>query len=299
MSDDSTVQPARKKMLSEIDRLLRGGFTRREDLRAGRIDVPVRTLVQAGLFLGGLYGVMMGLFALSDRGGAGLLQLIATTVKVPMLFLLTLVVTYPSLYVFSALARTRLHAPQTLKLLLAAIGVNLAVLASFGPVTAFFTVSTTSYPFMILLNVLFFGVSGIAGLTVLSHALRSIFESDEPQPAPAPAPPPASPTALTPIPPTTTAGSAPEGGAGEAAAPAAPAKPTVAPPIRVPPPGPVMSPGQRVFTIWIVIYAVVGAQMGWVMRPFIGSPDLPFQLFRGRESNFFESVIRALGQLFS
>jgi hypothetical protein len=32
--------------------------------------------------------------------------------------------------------------------------------------------------------------------------------------------------------------------------------------------------------MWLVIYAFVGIQMGWVLRPFIGSPDLPTHFFR-------------------
>ena len=31
---------------------------------------------------------------------------------------------------------------------------------------------------------------------------------------------------------------------------------------------------------WLTIYAFVGIQMGWVLRPFIGSPDLTPQFFR-------------------
>ena len=31
---------------------------------------------------------------------------------------------------------------------------------------------------------------------------------------------------------------------------------------------------------WLVIYAFVGIQMGWILRPFIGSPDAPTQFFR-------------------
>jgi hypothetical protein len=46
-----------------------------------------------------------------------------------------------------------------------------------------------------------------------------------------------------------------------------------------------------------MIYALVGAQMGWILRPFIGAPSLSFQLFRGREANFFVDFLRTLGQL--
>lgn len=258
MNDSSSPGNARR-LLGQIDRLLRGGFTERDTLRAGRIEVPVRTLLIGGVVFGAVYGVTMGLYAVGSRGAAGLLQLVATTLKVPLLFLLTLLVTYPSLYVFSALARSRLAAPETLRLLLAAVAVNLAVLASFGPVTAFFTLSTDSYPFMVLLNVVLFAVAGLVGLGFLRKALATVFET-----------------------------------ATAAAAPEAPELP--APRARREPPAPPAA--QRVFMVWLVIYAMVGAQMGWILRPFVGSPDLPFACFRARESSFFEAVIRALSQLF-
>jgi hypothetical protein len=38
--------------------------------------------------------------------------------------------------------------------------------------------------------------------------------------------------------------------------------------------------------------------MGWILRPFIGDPNLPFQWFRQRQSNFFEAVIIAFANLF-
>ncbi len=31
---------------------------------------------------------------------------------------------------------------------------------------------------------------------------------------------------------------------------------------------------------WLVIYAFVGIQMAWILRPFIGNPDMPAQFFR-------------------
>jgi len=60
----------------------------------------------------------------------------------------------------------------------------------------------------------------------------------------------------------------------------------------------VMNRGRTVFRVWLVIYSIVGAQMGWILRPFIGNPDLDFELFRDRYSNFFAEVPRLLGQLF-
>ena len=56
---------------------------------------------------------------------------------------------------------------------------------------------------------------------------------------------------------------------------------------------------KTVFRIWVIVFALVGAQMGWVLRPFIGNPNLEFTWFRGRESNFFQAILQTLGNLFS
>jgi hypothetical protein len=94
-----------KTWIRDVDGLLRGAFTRREDLEQGRITAPATKLVAAGLVLGAIYGLFMGLFAVLRPENPSWAQLFATTLKVPLLFLLTLLVTFPSLYVFSALAR--------------------------------------------------------------------------------------------------------------------------------------------------------------------------------------------------
>ena len=56
---------------------------------------------------------------------------------------------------------------------------------------------------------------------------------------------------------------------------------------------------KAVFRCWMVLFALVGSQMGWVLRPFVGSPNLPFTWFRGRESNFFQAVLQTFLNLFS
>jgi len=249
-----------RSTLSRVDTLLRGGFTQREALREGRVEVAVSHLASAALPLGVVYGVFMGLYAVMRGGDGSGLQLLATAIKVPLLFLLTLLVTLPSLYVLSALSRSRLSFTHTVRLLLAAVTVNLALLASLGPVTAFFTLSTESYPFMILLNVVFFAVSGLVGLAFLRKALDVVFE---PEPTPAPA-------------------AAPGAATGPPALFAAPRQ----------------DPAGRVFSAWTLIYAVVGAQMGWILRPFIGAPSEPFQWFRERQSNFFVVVWESFLRLF-
>ena len=60
------------------------------------------------------------------------------------------------------------------RLLIASLAVNLAVLASLGPIVAFFSVSTTSYHFMVLFNVLVFTVAGLLGLVFLIQTLNRL-----------------------------------------------------------------------------------------------------------------------------
>ncbi|MDB9493243.1 actin-binding WH2 domain-containing protein [Spirulina major CS-329] len=49
--------------------------------------------------------------------------------------------------------------------------------------------------------------------------------------------------------------------------------------------------------LWLFLYAFVGSQLGWTLRPFFGNPGQPFQLFRSLESNFFLHVLHLFGDL--
>jgi len=43
----------------------------------------------------------------------------------------------------------------------------------------------------------------------------------------------------------------------------------------------------RILKVWIIVFAFVGTQMAWSLRPFVGSPGVPFQIFRQQEGNFY------------
>lgn len=283
--------------LRQLDGLLRGEATRLSALRRGTIEISPDGLTVVIIALGLLYGFCMGCYAMFKRGDLSehILQLIATTGKVPILFLLTLVVTFPSLYVFNALVGSRLTLLSVLRLIIAALAVMLAVLASFGPIVAFFSISTTSYPFMLLLNVAIFSVSGFLGLKFLLLTLHrlSIIQNETPQLDECEEP------------------NYPAMNADTASlVPASTAMPVAAAPIKTS--GALDRLDDRVlgrdvkavFRIWIVVFGLVGGQMSWVLRPFIGSPNQSFEWLRifnvdGRDSNFFEAVFRALMNLIS
>ncbi len=284
--------------LRDLDRILRGDATQVETLREATLDVSVRRLAWLLVALGGIYGLCMGSYAVfrhNEPEYPYYWQLLSTTLKVPGLFLLTLAVTFPSLYVFNALVGSRLTMLPVLRLLVASLGVNLAVLASLGPIVAFFGVSTTSYPFMVMLNVVVFTVAGVLGLLFLLQTLHRLTLADARKRRES-----------------DVGGveSFSESAADSAADSMAPSATGAATPIVLaedaelatrrsvldlgaldPTEGHVLGEHvKKVFWCWIVVFGLVGAQMGWVLRPFVGDPDAPFAWFREREGNFFESV---------
>jgi hypothetical protein len=276
--------------LSHLDRLLRGDATRPEHLREGRITIDAGAMAVMIVLLGMVYGLCMGSYSLLKEVPEALSdpnmrykQLVATTLKVPALFYLTLLVTFPSLYVFNALVGSRLTLANVLRLLVASLAVNLAVLASLGPIVLFFSLTTKSYAFIQLLNVLVFSVAGVLGLVFLRqtlHRLTSTGGTLLPAKAePAAGEPGASPETMQPVNSSTSSD---------------------APSALDMPEGEAFGRQTRaVFACWMIVFALVGAQMGWVLRPFIGNPDLPFSWFRERRSNFFEAVLNALHSLFA
>lgn len=252
----------------ELDRLLRGELTRTASLREGGLEIDPARLALVIYALAASYGLCMGAFAVFRDEDPNYMQVVASMVKVPLLFFLTLIVTSPSLYVFNALVGSRLAPGALVRLLIAALAVMTAVLASLGPITAFFSLSTTSYPFMLLFNVAIFAVAGVLGLSFLLQTLHRLSLTEPPKAQPDP--------------------SAAEG-------------------VEVVEPGaldPVDDRGpskhvRLVFRIWVVVFALVGAQMSWVLRPFVGNPEIPFAWLRIRESNFFQVVLGTLKNLLS
>jgi hypothetical protein len=219
------------------------------------VGALVATICGAGL----LYGACMGLYGWMYGTDYGPLHVVAASLKMPFLLLATLLVTAPSLHVVAALARSTLEARQTLRALLTATAIDTVVLASLAPVTAFFTMSTRSHPFMQLLNGLFLAVGGLTGLVFLWRGLI------ETQGRPA----------STPM---------AQRAQGEAASER---PPRLVLPFAL----------KAVLAGWCVVYAGVGAQMAWLMRPFVGTPSLPQELFRAKDSNFLFGLFEALEYL--
>jgi len=181
--------------------------------------------------LGAGYGVVMGAMAGIP---AGLPQMVSSAVKAPLLFLLTLAVCYPVLYVVNVVMGSRLRFLQTLSLILMAVAMNAILLASCAPIVLFFTLIGTGYNFLKLLHVAIFGFSGLWAMFGLWRGLVAMCEQSSLYPRQA----------------------------------------------------------LRILYVWVFVFAFVGTQCAWTLRPFIGSPGAPFEIFRSySHMNFYEAVV--------
>jgi hypothetical protein len=115
--------------------------------------------------LGGVfYGLVVGI-------SVGGWQILYNPVKMPWIFIFTLLLCLPSLYVFSAYAGSRLSLAQTAAVAFNATAVVATILIGFAPVTWFFMFTAPdAYHFSVLLNVFVFAVAGFFGVQFLFRA---------------------------------------------------------------------------------------------------------------------------------
>ncbi|MBD2121259.1 actin-binding WH2 domain-containing protein [Trichocoleus sp. FACHB-262] len=218
-------------------------------------------LVSSSIFLA-IYGGIIGAFASP-------LQVLASAIKLPALYLITLIICLPTLYFFNAFFGSKQSIGQNLALLLTAISITAVLLFSFAPVTLFFLITIRNYQFFILLNVIIFALTGFIGISYLYQIMRPESEQLE--------------TALS-----------------------APVADNVEGDFVVVDADQKLSKKSNkgldsaaktrtnILRFWLGLYAFVGCQLAWTLRPFFGAPGQAFELFRPREGNFYLSVIQSL-----
>ncbi|MEL6189401.1 MAG: hypothetical protein AAFU79_32665 [Myxococcota bacterium] len=271
-----------RALLQDAERLIRGDLTRPDDLADGHIDLSPGSSARIVVVFGALAGALVGVYSLSG-GWTSAPQLLASTVKLPLMFIITVGVCFPSLFVFSALFGARLPLGAVLRLVWSHVAVMVMILASFGPIVAFFGLTGPSYGFMVLLNVITAGLSGLLGLGFLLRTLDRVIRAQAASEVPGARA--ASPTAAA------------EEGALSPAEGAPPDDSKSGAPGPLDPDVPLHERTKLIFRVWVVLFGMVGAQSSWLLRPLIGSPDLPFQLFRAKEGTFLTGVFNALAQL--
>jgi hypothetical protein len=276
-----------------------------------------RQLLTSSVVSLAIYGAVLG----ASNSGA---QALSSFVKLPLLFLATLAICLPTLYLFNLVFGARLSVMQAVTLIMVCITVTAVLTLAFAPISLFFLISAHNYNFFKLLNVTILVLTAIVGLRFLTNGMHALNEYQTAKarereivpvsPAPAPAevvevvelepvaagngatPPPAPPP--VPLP----------------AQPPGPMIPNFNPALVAPsrmqpmhphqaPHRPVPSPLQEkqasmgLLYIWILLFGFVGTQLAWTLRPFFGDPDRPFALFRKIEGTFYMDIIRTIGHL--
>jgi len=217
-------------IIETILRNRRGFFT---EIREG-IGLPekMRAMLVSSIVFLMLYGAVMG-------STHSLLQALSSAVKLPVLFLATLVICSPTLYFFNVLFGSNQSLTQNFALILTAITVTAVLLLSFSPIVLFFLLTTNHYQFFKLLNVSVFATTGSIGVLFLGQGMRIVSAGGK------------------------------EGNRAR----------------------------HNVVRFWIVVYAFVGSQMAWTLRPFIGAPSMNFELFRQLGGNFYANIFASIGEI--
>jgi hypothetical protein len=241
-------------------------------------------------------------------------QALSSLVKLPLLFLATLAICLPTLYLFNLVFGASLSMMQAVTLILVSITVGSVLTLAFAPISLFFLISAHNYEFFKLLNVTILVLTSIVGLRFLTVGMRTLNDHQamvgigEPAlvaaPPPAPAPEPQLVAAAGPVP--------PNGGTVNAPLPVYPPDPHLAPrPMPVPHHAPIPMPApvparpaekgssMTLLYIWILLFGFVGTQLAWTLRPFFGDPGRPFALFRHISGTFYADILQTIARLVS
>jgi len=152
--------------MAVIEALLRNRFRFFAEVRDGQaLPAKIRAMLSFSAACLALYGAVIG----ADHSWQ---QSLSSAVKLPVLFVVTLLVCLPTLHFFNVLFGSSLSLRQNFALLLTAITVTAVVVVSFAPMVLFFMITTNQYQFFKLLNVGVFAIAGLVGVHHLSQAMR-------------------------------------------------------------------------------------------------------------------------------
>jgi hypothetical protein len=240
MSISSTLQQLLRNKDEVVGRTLGEGLTTKE--------FTALFILCLGLMVG--YGLLIG--ARYDA-----LQAAVSAIKLPILFLLTAAICFPTLYMFLSYLGIRQGLKQLMGLLLLSLTYISLVLASFAPVTFFFLITTNGYEFYKFINIVVFGIAGFIGIRLFYAQMGEIISIAWPK-----------------LQVTTDE-------AGHLIMPATNNK----------------QKAQWFLMAWAVMFALIGAQLSYTLSPFFGDPTKTFILINEGGSNFFLDVMETIGNI--
>lgn len=122
------------------------------------------------VLLSGFYGLVMG-------GYNGWMQALASGVKLPLLFLLSILICFPAFFVLQQVLGSKLGLRTMLSIILAGFVMIALIMASFAPIVVFFMITGDNYAFLKLLHVFIFGLAGLFGMKTVLDALKYACET--------------------------------------------------------------------------------------------------------------------------
>ncbi len=131
-------------------------------------------LVSCLLLFSLFYGATMGTFRVLAGQPQWLLQIIYSSVKVPLLLLATFAISLPSFYVLNTLLGLRRDFSQAFRAVVATQAGLAVVLASLAPLTMFWYASSAVYSQALLFNGAMFAVASISAQWLLRQYYRSL-----------------------------------------------------------------------------------------------------------------------------
>jgi hypothetical protein len=239
-----------------------------------------------------IYGAVLGSSHSAMQAGS-------SAIKLPLLFLATLAICLPTLYLFNLIFGARLTMMQAVVLIMVCITVIAVLALAFAPISLFFLISADNYEFFKLLNVSILVLAALVGMRFLTSGMHALNLHQEA-------------LAVERIQAAEAEQAAIAAAQAELAATPAPTEPNGAvavatlKPVQLgarfsePEPMPTYRPASMTLLyIWIALFGFVGTQLAWTLRPFFGSPDEPFEPFRQLEGTFYADIFRTIGELFS
>lgn len=116
------------------------------------------------LFLVGVILLFAGLYGLSLGAYLGGRQIFYVLIKLPLLFLISLILSVINVFIMDVILGSRLKFTQYLFLVLLVLGITSLALASLAPILYFFILTSKSHDLIILINAGLFGIAGLFGV---------------------------------------------------------------------------------------------------------------------------------------
>ena len=112
-----------------------------------------------------IYGAVMGCYS-------GFLQAVTAGIKVPVLFLLSLVICFPAFFILQFILGSKMQFSHMTVIILSGFVLTSAIMVSFAPIVILFVLTGGNYYFLQLLHIAVFITAGIFGMKTILDALK-------------------------------------------------------------------------------------------------------------------------------